>query len=280
MGSNSIDAVCPCCETKLKIDLKTGEVIWQKEKPKPEISLTELLRDFDTAREEVVIKRKIDPVAREALMRERVLPVVRFAGTGASNAEKIIYVVDASGSLRSTWPSLIAELTRSIEKLAPTQRFQVIFFQDGTDEGYTWAPHPADPDKTYRLIRATRENTAFVERWFATLSPNGRGDPLEAIRRAFWLEPDAVFLLARFTGLVSDPDRDTLLKELNKLNPRTGRDGNRAVVINGIQFLDADPNGVLEAVGAEHGSKGRGLTGANGYKLLTRGEISARRRTP
>ena len=32
MGSGRIEIVCPCCETKLKIDKKTGEVIWEEKK--------------------------------------------------------------------------------------------------------------------------------------------------------------------------------------------------------------------------------------------------------
>ncbi len=52
MGSNSIDAVCPCCETKLKIDLKTGEVIWQEEKPKPAVSLSDMVKGIDTRQKE------------------------------------------------------------------------------------------------------------------------------------------------------------------------------------------------------------------------------------
>jgi hypothetical protein len=52
MGSNSIDALCPCCETKLKIDLKTGEVIWQEEKPKPAVSLTDMVKGLDSKQKE------------------------------------------------------------------------------------------------------------------------------------------------------------------------------------------------------------------------------------
>jgi len=52
MGSNSIDTVCPCCETKLKIDLKTGEVIWQEEKPKPAISLTDMVKGLSAKQKE------------------------------------------------------------------------------------------------------------------------------------------------------------------------------------------------------------------------------------
>lgn len=250
----------------------------------PEVTLAELLRDLDDAQEKVVVERTTTPIERESLMNERRFPEVRFAGTGASNAERIVYVVDASGSLRSTWPFLIEELKRSIGRLAPTQQFQVIFFLDdaaGTGRGYVRANHPTDDERAHRLIRATRENIRSIEAWFDTIGPRGKGDPLEAIRIAFQFKPDAVFFLARFTGIATDPDRDALLAELNELNPRVGAEGNRAVVINGIQFLDADPRGVLEAVGAEHGSRGGsgGLpAGGNAYKLLTREELNARRR--
>lgn len=52
MGSNSIEAVCPCCETKLKIDVKTGEVIWREEKPKPSVSLADMVKGLDVRKKE------------------------------------------------------------------------------------------------------------------------------------------------------------------------------------------------------------------------------------
>ena len=30
MGSGRIEVICPCCETKLQVDKKTGEVIWKE----------------------------------------------------------------------------------------------------------------------------------------------------------------------------------------------------------------------------------------------------------
>ena len=52
MSSYTIDAVCPCCETKLKIDVKTGEVIWQEEKPKPSVSLSDMVKGLDAQKKE------------------------------------------------------------------------------------------------------------------------------------------------------------------------------------------------------------------------------------
>lgn len=246
--------------------------------PEDEVPLSELLRDLEDARDEVEIERTTEPPKRRLRTEQRRFPEVRFAGTGASNAEKIVYVVDASGSLRSMWPALIDELTRSIERLAPTQRFQVVFFLDTEDgpNGYTLAPTPGGADRQYELIRATRANIAHVRDWFGALSPRGRGEPLEAIEIAFQLEPDAVFILARFTGIATDPDTSELLGTLDSLNPRTGPSRNRPVAVNGIQFLDRDPEGLLEAVAREHGGPGAG----DAYTLLTRDAINERRSTP
>ena len=44
MGSKKLEVVCPCCETKLQVDNKTGAVIWEERKPKPVASLTDMVK--------------------------------------------------------------------------------------------------------------------------------------------------------------------------------------------------------------------------------------------
>ena len=58
------------------------------------------------------------------------LGATMFGATGG-NAYKIIYIVDASGSLIDTLPFVIKELKRSINELSDRQEFNVIFFQAG-----------------------------------------------------------------------------------------------------------------------------------------------------
>ena len=233
----------------------------------PEVSLSDLLRDLDDAEEVMVIERTTAPIERAALMEQRRFPEVRFAGTGASNAERIVYVVDGSGSLLGApIRKIVKELTSSISKLSPTQRFQVIFFLDAPDgsRGYAICPPPYASEKAFPLIRATREGIAHATQWCESINASGRGDPLEALETAFQFKPDAIFLLARFTGLVSDPETARVLTLLDRLNPRVGRAQNRAVTINAIQFLEPDPRGTLEAIAREHG----GPDALNAYKLL------------
>lgn len=52
MGSKKLDIVCPCCETKLQVDNKTGDVIWEERKAKPEVSLTDMVKDLKNQKAE------------------------------------------------------------------------------------------------------------------------------------------------------------------------------------------------------------------------------------
>jgi hypothetical protein len=58
-----------------------------------------------------------------------IAPSTSFAGLRASNAQSIVYVVDASGSLIGTLPVVRRELEQSLRRLDPSQRFSVVFFQ-------------------------------------------------------------------------------------------------------------------------------------------------------
>ena len=52
MGSKKLDIICPCCETKLQVDQKTGEIIWEERKPKPEVSLTDMVKGLENKKKE------------------------------------------------------------------------------------------------------------------------------------------------------------------------------------------------------------------------------------
>ena len=47
MGSKKLEITCPCCEAKLQVDQKTGEIIWEEKKPKPVVSLTDMVKDLE-----------------------------------------------------------------------------------------------------------------------------------------------------------------------------------------------------------------------------------------
>jgi hypothetical protein len=52
MGSKKMEVVCPCCETKLQVDKKTGEVIWEEKKEKPMPSLSDMVNDLGSQQKE------------------------------------------------------------------------------------------------------------------------------------------------------------------------------------------------------------------------------------
>lgn len=229
-------------------------------------SLSELLADLLPA-PQLEPRADLAGSSRE-LTQQRRLPDVRFAGVGASNARSVIYVVDASGSSISTFPFILEELRRSVTRLSPTQQFQVIFFGPG---GYTAAPHPADGAqdlKTIRLIRATGGNIQAVLDWASQVQPRERSNPIPALEIALSLRPDAVFVLSMaITGLgIWEPDKATLLQQLDALNPADARTGRRPAVIKTIQLFEDDPAGILRAIGEAHG-------GGDGYKFLSRKEV-------
>jgi len=197
---------------------------------------------------------------------------VEFSGLGASDARDIVYVVDASGSMVTSLPSVLAQLRRSLTQLHPTQRFQVFLFRSPVGAA-TDAPQfvwPAIPPGTRRpiLIDATRANKAAVFTWADTIPPRFRSNPLPALEAALALKPDAIFLLsagATDTTLVGMSVAE-VLDRLDRLNPRR-RDGSRRVVIRAIQVLEDDPAGLLRRIATAHG-------GESGYKFISREDLA------
>ena len=44
MDLGRIEVICPCCETKLQVDQKTGEIIWEEKKEKVMPSLSDMVK--------------------------------------------------------------------------------------------------------------------------------------------------------------------------------------------------------------------------------------------
>jgi hypothetical protein len=206
------------------------------------------------------------PEDRRALIESTAFPEVRFAGLGAGNARSLIYVVDAGGSMVTTFARVKDDLKRSLFKTVPSQQVQVVFFTKG---GRIAAPHPADAGdaiRPIRMIRATRENIRAISAWIDGVRPAGTGNPIPALETALQLKPDAVFVLSSVIPGMGEwkPDKAAVLASLERLNP-VGEGGKRAVVIKTIQYLDADPQGILQAIAEAHGGK-------DGYNFIRRTE--------
>ena len=101
----------------------------------------------------------------------------------------------------------------------------------------------------------------------ANIYPTGRSNPTAALRRAFILDPDVIFIVsANLTGSGEfEINKKELLATLDELNPMR-RSGTRAVRIRCIQLLDKDPLGTLEAIATLHG-------GREGYAFINRDQL-------
>jgi hypothetical protein len=52
MGSKKLDVICPCCDSKIQVDSKTGEVIWTEEKEKEIGNLSDMVKGLDAQKKE------------------------------------------------------------------------------------------------------------------------------------------------------------------------------------------------------------------------------------
>ena len=188
---------------------------------------------------------------------------VAFAGVAATNARKIVYVVDASGSMVRAMSIILDELRRSLQQLGPRQEFGVVFFQ--RRQALVVPP-------SGRMVPGTTRERDRVMQWIeSNVLPEGRSNPLAAIEYALTLKPDVIFLLSEnITGSGEfEIDQALLLERLDALNPLDPRSGRRPVRINCIQFLDPDPIDTLRRIAEQHGDE-------RGFRFLSRAELGLR----
>lgn len=166
----------------------------------------------------------------------------KFYGTGG-NARKIIYVVDASGSLIDTLPFVIKEIKKSINELNEKQQFTIIFFQSGDAVEV--------PPVGWKV--ATPEMKKQVADWVTldrgNVIPHGATNPVKAINLAMRMQPELVYILSdNITGKGRyEIDKQELLKLLDSTNK------SRKIAINTIQFLYGDPLNTLKEIAEGHG---------------------------
>ena len=163
-----------------------------------------------------------------------------FFGLGGSarGARCIVYVVDRSGSMLTTFAEVQVELKRSVSALRRSQKFHVIFFNAGE-------PLQMPPRRPVSAIRARKEELyGFLQ----SVEPRGSTDPAPAMRAAFMAEPDVIYFLTD-----GEFDRD-LLPKLDRWN----RD--RQVRIFTIAYFNRTGAALLEEIAREHGGEFRFVT--------------------
>ena len=179
-----------------------------------------------------------------------------FLGVSGSDVQRVVYCIDASGSMIRSLPMVLEHLGRSMAQLAPPQRFSVVFFQDNDA-----VPMP----EFSTLPLATADQKRAVIRWMhREIVPRGRSNPLRALELSLALQPDVIFLLSEnITGAGPfEIEAERLLTALEDQNPVLP-DGTRGTAIKCIQFLEEDVLGVLRQIAEVHG-------GPDGYNFVER----------
>ena len=140
-----------------------------------------------------------------------------------TNAKKIVYILDHTGSMLDTFDFLRQETIRSVNSMHPVQQFNVVMFAESETLVYP------------QLQRATAE----TKRDFATKMQQFRAqgmsddliDPsLNAFKAAFAMQPEVIFFLT--DGRFDPRLMDIVSNQLNK---------NKRVRINTLAFVINDP---------------------------------------
>lgn len=110
------------------------------------------------------------------------------------SASSFVFVLDRSGSMNrrhiysgnlSRFQRLKLELIRFIDRLKPTQKFYVIFFDE-----------QAHPMPAQGLVEASDENKEQFIKWVTKVGAGGRTDPRAAVKMAMLLNPDQIYFLS------------------------------------------------------------------------------------
>ncbi len=175
--------------------------------------------------------------------------------SAGSDARRIVYVIDASGSTTALFPAIAAELERSLLALRATQLATIVVAQGDPETGRSLARAAPAPNGKEPLRRATGTNARRLAGWFRDeVRPAGRSDFVPALERALAMRPDAVFLLAPATdpALIDATRTRSLLEALDELNPiapSTGRRRSLIAIVHIGALYEGDP---LSAIAAEH----------------------------
>jgi uncharacterized protein with von Willebrand factor type A (vWA) domain len=105
----------------------------------------------------------------------------------SGNGRKIVYLVDASGSMLSVFPRVKEELMTSISRLQPIQAFNVIVFHQDESDLATMSK--------VGLLMANPDNKIAAGKFTAEQGAMGGTDPIPAIKLAFSQKPDLIYVL-------------------------------------------------------------------------------------
>ncbi len=172
------------------------------------------------------------------------VPTRRTVQMPAPTGPKVVFLVDASGTLIDTIHQAVAWLDIALEQLDTDRRFTVILFRkDQAIEAADSGLKPADP-----------QHIAVVQKWLdprlGNIDPVGQSNIAQALERALAYEPDTLYLLSdnKF-GRTPDEDAAAVRRQFASALSDQG------VTLHTVQFVYRDPENLLESLAAEHGGE-------------------------
>lgn len=178
---------------------------------------------------------------------------VGFFGSGAGSGKgRVVYLIDRSGSMITTFDIVVREMIRSISALGTGNEFHVVFFASGA---------PVELDAK-RLVPATESNKRIAEAFLDNVTPEGLTVPDKAFERAFQVT-NSKGQNAQVIFMLTDGEFDIEAVNLaTRLNSRLPTD--QRIEINTIAFLSEEGKITLQRLAAENGGK---------YRFVSRDDI-------
>jgi hypothetical protein len=133
------------------------------------------------------------------------------------NPKRIVYLCDASKSMKEKFPIFALELIKAVEALEPDKSFTIIFTVDGKAVALG-----------KDLLAASSENKQKATEFIKKLVPSGISTTIPGLRAAFAVNPDVIY----FATDAAFGDRDQAINETRKLNK------DKRVKIDTIAFFD------------------------------------------
>jgi len=147
----------------------------------------------------------------------------------ASAPRRVVFLIDASGSLVDTFPFIIEQVNQSVASLPAGAMFTVIFFRDGR----------VIEQRPLGLKEATEDARQAAVAWMQTVHAAGRTSPVPAIERALSYRPDDVILLA--DNITAGPGGVEGMRQRQARILDMIAQTSRGARVHTIQFLYEDP---------------------------------------
>jgi hypothetical protein len=147
----------------------------------------------------------------------------------AQHPRRVVYLIDASGSLVDTFPFIIEQVTDSVSTLPTGSMFTVIFFRNGQ----------VIEQRPLGLKEVTEDTRQAAVAWMQTVHAAGRTSPVPAIERALSYRPDDVILLA--DNITAGPGGVEGMRQRQARILDMIAQTSRGARVHTIQFLYEDP---------------------------------------